>query len=222
MGFAERVRAALEPLHLLRHPFYRDWSEGKLSLDTLRHYAAEYYRHVDAFPRYVSAVHSQAADAAARRVLAENLADEEGLGPGATPHPELWLRFAEGLGVDRGRVESAAGGAAARALVERFFELGRRGYEEGLGALYAYESQVPEVATAKIDGLVRHYGIDDERTLAFFRVHEKADVEHRRACEGLLDRIPPGRREATLAAARAAAQGLWDFLTAMQAACAAA
>ncbi len=63
----------------------------------------------------------------------------------------------------------------------------------GLGALYAYESQFPGVASAKIEGLIDRYGIEDEETLRFFRVHESADVEHSAVCRALLDRLPEAR-----------------------------
>jgi pyrroloquinoline-quinone synthase len=39
----------------------------------------------------------------------------------------------------------------------------------GLAAMQAYERQVPDVATAKIDGLKRHYGVEDRQTLTFGR-----------------------------------------------------
>ncbi|MEE8424381.1 MAG: iron-containing redox enzyme family protein, partial [Elusimicrobiota bacterium] len=48
----------------------------------------------------------------------------------------------------------------------------------GLSALYAYESQQPKVSATKIDGLRRHYGIDDKRSLRFFEVHKDIDVWH--------------------------------------------
>lgn len=48
------------------------------------------------------------------------------------------------------------------------FSLCNESYAKGLGALYAYESQVPEVAEVKIDGLVNHYGVRDENGLSFF------------------------------------------------------
>ena len=80
------------------------------------------------------------------------------------------------------------------ALIETFRRLSRQSYASGLGALYAYESQFPGVASAKIDGLVDRYGIRDEATLRFFRVHESADVEHSAVCRALLDRLPDSRR----------------------------
>src|SRR6266403_5524740 len=52
---------------MLSHPFYQAWTEGRLPLDTLRAYARQYFHHVEAFPRAVSAVHSQCPDRDGRR-----------------------------------------------------------------------------------------------------------------------------------------------------------
>ena len=60
---------------MLSHPFYQAWTEGRLPLDTLRAYARQYFHHVEAFPRAVSAVHSACPDRDGRRMLAENLAE---------------------------------------------------------------------------------------------------------------------------------------------------
>ena len=83
---------------MLSHPFYRAWTEGRLPLDSLRAYARQYFHHVDSFPRAVSAVHSACRDSDGRRMLAENLAEEEGIGTGKQAHAALWLMFACGLG----------------------------------------------------------------------------------------------------------------------------
>ena len=58
----------------------------------------------------------------------------------------------------------------------------------GLAALYSYESQIPEVAGTKIAGLQTYYGIQDDATLTYFRVHQEADVEHSAVERRLLDR----------------------------------
>ena len=58
---------------MLNHPFYRAWTDGSLPIETLRHYARQYFHHVDAFPRAVSAVHSAWPDRDGRRMLAETL-----------------------------------------------------------------------------------------------------------------------------------------------------
>src|SRR5438477_3178560 len=175
---------------MLKHPFYQAWTEGRLSLDTLRDYARQYFHHVEAFPRAVSAVHSACADRDGRRMLAENLAEEEGVEAGKQDHATLWLMFACGLGEDENGVRAQELNPETQALIETFRKLSRRSYASGLGALYAYESQFPGVASAKIEGLIDRYGISDEETLRFFRVHESADVEHSAVCRALLDRLP--------------------------------
>ena len=42
--------ALVEKYHLLKHPFYRAWTQGKLSKQALALYAEQYYQHVQAFP----------------------------------------------------------------------------------------------------------------------------------------------------------------------------
>ena len=201
---------------MLKHPFYQAWTEGRLPLDTLRVYSRQYFHHVEAFPRAVSAVHSACEDREGRRMLAENLAEEEGLEAGKQDHATLWLMFACGLGEDEGAVRAQALNAETQALIDAFRKLSRRSYASGLGALYAYESQFPGVASAKVEGLIDRYGIDDEPTLRFFRVHESADVEHGAVCRALLDRLPEDQREEAIAAGEELAGALWNFLSGVE------
>jgi pyrroloquinoline-quinone synthase len=202
---------------MLSHPFYQAWTEGRLSLDTLRCYARQYFHHVEAFPRAVSAVHSACPDRDGRRMLAENLAEEEGVEAGKQDHASLWLMFACGLGESEEGVRSQQLNAETRALIDTFRRLSRQSYAAGLGALYAYESQFPGVATAKIEGLVDRYGIADEETLRFFRVHATADVEHSSVCRELLDRLPQAEKAEAIAAGEELAGALWNFLSGVEA-----
>ena len=209
MKFTDQLRRRLADHHLLRHPFYRAWTDGLLTREQLRAYAKQYFRHVDAFPRYVSATHSRCADLRSRQVLLENLSDEE---RGDENHPELWLRFAEGLGCRREEVLDEPPISEAEELVDTFFAQAYASYAGGLGALFAYEYQVPEIATLKLDSLRRHYGIDDETTLAFFEVHRTADVQHADAAAALLESLSPEERELASRGASRAAAALWHFL----------
>jgi len=202
---------------MLSHPFYQAWTEGRLPLDTLRAYARQYFHHVDAFPRAVSAVHSACEERDARRMLAENLAEEEGIEAGKQDHASLWLMFACGLGESEASVREQRLNPETEGLIDTFRKLSRRSYASGLGALYAYESQFPAVAAAKIEGLVDRYGIDDEETLRFFRVHESADLEHSAVCRALLDRLPEDSREEAIAAGEELAGALWNFLSGVEA-----
>ena len=202
---------------MLSHPFYQAWTEGRLPLDTLRDYARQYFHHVEAFPRAVSAVHSACDDREGRRMLAENLAEEEGLEAGKQDHASLWLMFAYGLGEREEAVRSQRLNPETRALIDTFRKLSRQSYAAGLGALYAYESQFPGVAHAKIEGLIERYGISEESTLRFFRVHESADVEHSDVCRALLDRLPEAQRDEAIAAGEELAGALWNFLSGVEA-----
>ena len=203
---------------MLKHPFYQAWTEGRLPLATLRDYARQYFHHVEAFPRAVSAVHSACPDRDGRRMLAENLAEEEGLEAGKQDHAALWLMFACGLGESEEAVRGQKLNRETRALIDTFRKLSRQSYGAGLGALYAYESQFPAVASAKIEGLIERYGISDEETLRFFRVHQSADVEHSAVCRTLLDRLSSDERDQAVAAAEELAGALWNFLSGVEAA----
>src|SRR5256885_15250407 len=128
--------------HLLKHPFYLAWARGELSREALADYARQYYHHVAAFPTYLSAVHANCDDQPVRRQLLDNLNDEEG---GSPNHPELWLQFAKGLGLEEQAIRSTEKKGETENLINTFRSICREASTaEGLAALYAYESQIPE------------------------------------------------------------------------------
>lgn len=206
--------AVRSDLFLLKHPFYRAWMEGKLRRETLKEYAAQYYHHVAAFPSYLREAMDHCPEGPWKAVLSENLAEEEGVTHG-TPHPELWLRFAEGLGATREEVLNSKKKPGIQRVINTFSGYAKASLGEALGSLYAYESQVPEVAQSKIEGLKTNYGIHDERTLAFFEVHRVADIEHRESLLKVLRDLPEASRKNAEVARDRSAQALWDFLTEM-------
>ena len=75
--YLDRLDQQIAARHLLTHPFYLAWTRGELHKATLADYACQYYRHVVAFPTYLSAVHARCDDQATRRQLLANLIDEE-------------------------------------------------------------------------------------------------------------------------------------------------
>lgn len=171
--------------HLLKHPFYQAWSHGQVEMGTLRDYAGQYYQFERSFPKYVAAAYARIDDPVGRRALLGNLMDEEGRDP---THPELWLRFAEGLGLSREEVERAVPARATQRLLATYDRHAVRGSAaSALGAIYSYESIFPAVAAEKARGLAAFYGVQDERALEFFRVHTAADVEHSAAERRLIE-----------------------------------
>jgi pyrroloquinoline-quinone synthase len=202
----------LRERHLLKHPFYVAWSRGDLPLATLQNYAGQYYHFESNFPRYVARAYAHLRDPAERRVLLENLTDEEGRDP---THPELWLDFAEGIGVARRTARTARPTPPTRALLSSYERLTSEGAASALAALYAYESIFPEIAAEKSRGLREMYGIRNPAAHEFFRVHTGADVEHSRAERAILDselRRSPASAGPALRSARGAIGAWWSFL----------
>ncbi len=218
MEIIEILNQQLEDYNLLSHPMYKAWSAGTLTIPQLQEYAKQYYHHVAEFPRYLSLLHSKCKSLAQRQILLANLRDEE---EGEENHPELWLRFAEGLGIARSEVAETELYECTQRLIDGYHELASS-YARGLGALYAYERQVPEVAKSKIEGLERHYGITEERVLHFFRLHIGADEWHSQECADLIAALPEESQEEARMGAIAGAKLLWQFLDGMPFDCATA
>jgi pyrroloquinoline-quinone synthase len=204
--------ASVASRHLLNHTFYQRWTEGTLTREELRDYAGQYFHYAMAFPTFISAMHQHTDDLAVRQMLLENLVEEE---RGAENHPELWLRFCESLGLDREEVKRGLANDATHTLIATMKSLARDGaLHEGLAALYAYESQIPAVAKAKIAGLAQNYAISADRDVAFFRVHMDADVVHSETSRSILRDLcdTPEKTAEADAAAKRTLDALYGFL----------
>jgi pyrroloquinoline-quinone synthase len=158
------------------------------------------------------------ADESLKPVVTENLAEEEN---SARPHAKLWRDFAATLGVSEEDLTSSPSLPGTQHVVHTFREIcANRSVAEAVAALYAYESQVPEIATTKIDGLKRFYGITEPKGLEYFEVHEEADKEHRAAWRGWLEANAHGNEAEILASTNEALDALWGALSAVHRNCA--
>ena len=212
--FSKELNKKLDQYHLLNHPFYKSWNEGKLTREIIKDYAEQYYQHVKAFPRYISATHSICEDIEKRKILLENLQDEEN--PNAD-HPKLWKNFALAMGADPDKIENVKREWFTNDMIENFFYQARKSYAEGLASLYTYERQIPEIAETKIRGLKKFYGVTSEEGLEFFEAHKAADVIHRKECEKLLDALTEEEKDKAEKASVLTARYLWNFLSGMSA-----
>jgi len=208
--FSKELNQKLDKYHLLNHPFYKSWNEGKLTREIIKDYAEQYYQHVKAFPRYISATHSLCEDIEKRKILLENLNDEENQN---ADHPSLWKNFALAMGADEKKIEEVKTEQFTKDMIDNFFKNGRSSYAEGLASLYTYERQIPEIAETKIQGLKKYYGVNSKKGLEFFEAHKEADVYHREECEKLLDLLSTEEQEKAEVAALSTAKHLWNFLT---------
>ena len=210
--YLEEIDNDIAEKHLLKHPFYLAWTRGELSKEALTDYAQQYYHHVAAFPTYLSAVHAHCDHQATRKQLLNNLIDEEG---GSPNHPELWKKFADGLGVedaDRAQTEKQP---ETKNLINTFRSVcGQRSTAEGLAALYAYESQIPSICESKIDGLKKHYGFTKPEHYEYFSVHIEADREHSAAEREMLSRhLDAHNFESVIVSVNRVLDALWDMLS---------
>ena len=210
--FSKELNKKLDQYHLLNHPFYKSWNEGKLNREIIKDYAEQYYQHVKAFPRYISATHSICEDIEKRKILLENLQDEEN--PNAD-HPKLWKNFALAMGADPDKIENVKREWFTNDMIENFFYQARKSYAEGLASLYTYERQIPEIAETKIRGLKKFYGVTSKEGLEFFEAHKAADVIHRKECEKLLDALTEEEKDKAEKASVLTARYLWNFLSGM-------
>jgi len=213
--FWKELEARVAKYDLLCHPFYQAWSQGQLTGEDLRAYAAEYFHHVAAFPEYLREFHARLQPGALAEAVLENQQDEEGAASAdGRSHAELWMDFAEGMGGSRN--PSGAPLSEVRELVQEFHEMAREGSAaEALAAFYAYESQVPRVAREKARGLREMYGAD-ARTCGYFTLHMTADVHHagvwREQLEKHFQVTSFEFRDKALNAAENSARALWRAL----------
>jgi pyrroloquinoline-quinone synthase len=190
VNLIQRLDAVCDRLDILRHPFYRRWEAGELTRDDLAFYAGEYRHAVCAL-----------ADLADTASLQEHAAEE-------AAHVALWDQFAAELGAELDREPLAETAACAQAWTTPADEL------EGLAALYAIESNQPDVSRTKLDGLVRFYGFEREGAgTEYFALHAERDVEHADQSRRLLDeRAGEADTDRLVAAAERVLEGNWKLL----------
>jgi pyrroloquinoline-quinone synthase len=210
----ESLDALIAKHNLLQHPFYRAWTEGKLSKEALALYAQQYYQHVRSFPDNLKQLADRTADEPKLKVLVQENLDEEL--DASAPHPKLWRQFGESIGVSESSMENAKPLPGVAALLDTYDEAATQGtLAQAVAAFYAYEAQVPEIAGEKISGLKKFYGVTDSKALAYFAVHQEADVRHRAAWRGWLASQKDVDQVAVLCSAQRSLKALWGALDAV-------
>jgi pyrroloquinoline-quinone synthase len=207
----EMLDGLIEQHHLLKHPFYKAWTEGCLPKESLQLYAEQYYSHVRAFPENLKQLSARTSGPLAE-LVDENISEE--LDP-VTSHPALWREFAHSLGVTDAALDTARPLPGIAALLDTYDEVSSQGSAaQAVAAFYAYESQVPEIATQKVAGLRRYYGITEPSALEYFAVHEEADLRHRAAWRNWLATEKSADSFGVLCAAERSLKALWGALDA--------
>jgi pyrroloquinoline-quinone synthase len=205
----ESLDALIAEHHLLKHPFYRAWSEGKLPKKSLQLYAEQYYQHVRAFPDNLKQLAGRSSGSLAK-IVKDNLDEEL---DATAPHPVLWRQFAESVGVSEASLDGARPLPGIAALLDTFDEMASEGsLMQAVASFYAYEAQVPETSAQKVSGLRSFYNVTEPRALAYFGVHEEADVRHRASWRGWLSSQKDEDHFGVLCAAERTLKALWGAL----------
>lgn len=198
------------------HWAWEFFTAGKVTKDLLHiHFEQEYETYVRDFPVMVARAYVQCPIAAVRRELAENVYEEEtgGLIAGK-PHPELFLEYPRGLGMDLERFRSVQLLPKAKAYRDCLDELTQQhGWEVAcaVSTLFiegtAYErgeidSNAAKRPTPELEEhpLVKHYGLPLE-SLALTKAHRQVEGSHRQsAWRCVLDFVSEEHRSAVVQA----------------------
>jgi len=183
----------------------------------LVHFQQEYLTYIRDFPRFLGRVHGNCPDPPARRLLAENLFEEETGGLSRTgPHPDLFLKMMQGLGFPRSRFERARLLPAARryrswldlASASRNWVVGAavvtifvEGSVKERTHLSTRHAEAREKFDPRMDPLVVHHGLRGE-SLALKRAHARVENGHRAAAWRIVEShaASPAEKRAVIAA----------------------
>jgi pyrroloquinoline-quinone synthase len=201
----QRIEQARDRWNVLEHPFYQRWSAGELSREELADYSGQYRHATAALARLCADVADSAPDS--ERSELRRHAEEE------ASHIALWDGFVEAVG---GEV-AAEPTAETQDCVDAWTASDDRVSQ--LVRLYAVESGQPAISKTKREGLAAHYGIGDGPGNEYFRVHERADVEHAEEGRSLIEsHLADADPDALVAAAEAAFKANWRLLDGVSAA----
>jgi pyrroloquinoline-quinone synthase len=207
----ERIDSEIEKYSLLKHSFYKMWSEGKLSLDDLRGYSKEYFQLVKAVPNFVqNIISSSTPDKTTRENINQNLREEH-------EHIESWIRFASAIDVPRNELINHVAADKTDAAVSNLTHLTTLSLEEAAAAMYAYEMQLPKISRSKIDGLQKFYGMENNAYATnYFEIHKETDIRHAQLWRNIIEQTSLEKEEAVFNAAIISLQAQNKLLDSVQ------
>ena len=198
------------------HWAWKQFTSGRVPKDRLHiHFEQEYATYVRDFPVLVGWAYVQCPIPAVRRDLAENLYEEETGGVIAgRPHPELFLEYPRGLGMDLARFEHVELLPAARAYRDVLDDnTQRRGWARACAVTTIFvegtdhergelDPDAPKRPAPPLEQhpLVVHYGLPLD-ALALTKAHRRVEGSHRAAAWRIvLDHVAAGERAAVIEA----------------------
>ena len=179
---------------LLRHPFYKMWSNGELNIDHLQGYSLEYFHLVKVVPELVNNIMLKMDESNQRRTVEESQKDE-------VSHIEPWIRFATSLGVKKNNLLNHVCDENTSKAVSSLLELTKNSLDEAVCAMYAYELDLPNISKTKIEGLNKFYNLSSSDSTNYFEIHQEADIRHAAIWRNMIREIPDHKYEACIESA---------------------
>jgi len=177
----ELTRYKMEHHPFKTHAFFAALERGQVPKPVVRAWVKQFYPWLASVPIAMAERFSNCpidiANDPFRRLILDQLLEEAGDPHGKAPgHPELWLRFCEGLGVPRTEVLAEPQLPQTMVAIDDFL------YTNRIQPFYisaAGSSEPPnvELCARLLPAFQKHYGVKDDH-LEYYRLHVTADVEH--------------------------------------------
>ncbi len=179
--FVEELKKEIASFHKLRinHPFVKAICDGTATIDQVRTWAVQDYQFRCAVPRIALLRYVACSDPEFAPKLFE-VAEEEtrGLLPGSSGHPDMFVEFAEAIGLTRADLENASLlPATAAHLYFAELVIHTHPWFVVMAAQVGAEGTFGPAAAALGKGFMESYGMTPE-SVRFFTVHVEADEEH--------------------------------------------
>jgi pyrroloquinoline quinone (PQQ) biosynthesis protein C len=180
---------------LKSHPTIEKIERGELSVPQLRYWATQLFVGNKAHnANILGLIYAKCDDFGARKAIVENLIEEElgrvsGVG---RSHPELYLEFGEAIGIPREQLLHAHMSTDATAMAHWMYWLAdsKPWYVTLAGISLGSELFNPDAYVRVIDGLKKHYRLDDDG-VRFFSVHVEVDKDHGDSSAGSIFKAIP-------------------------------
>ncbi|MDH5568769.1 MAG: iron-containing redox enzyme family protein [Nitrosopumilus sp.] len=179
MNIIKKIDVMIEERSLLKHPFYQMWSDGKLTQESLAGYSKEYFQLVKAVPHFMTPIIEKAPNEVVTELI-ENQQEE-------TEHIKPWIAFAGELGISEDELISYIGTSKTQKAVSDLNEL-MNTFEGGACAMYAFEKEIPKISQTKLDGLAEFYGLTNNESTEYFKLHTEADIRHAALWRNILEK----------------------------------
>jgi pyrroloquinoline-quinone synthase len=165
------------------HPFFAELEHGKVSKATVQRWAGQFYPWLACVPLAMAERFSRCSWESKfdpfRRMILDQLVEEAGDPKGKEPgHPELWLRFCEGLGVSREKMIATTVLPSTLVAIDDFLYINK---EVPFYVSAAGSSEPPNVELCQrlLPAFRNHYKVPESH-LTYYTLHVTADEEHSR------------------------------------------